>query len=67
MINKGNSDRNAAPELLSVREACATLGICKTTFFKLVNERRLQTVKLGRRTLVRAGEIERFVQSLPVR
>lgn len=67
MISRVNSDGNVAPELLSVREACATLGIRKTTFFKLVSERRLKTVKLGRRTLVRAGEIDRFVKSLPVR
>lgn len=67
MISKANSRGNVAQELLSVREACAALGIRKTTFFKLVSERRLQTVKLGRRTLVRACEIDRFVQSLPVR
>lgn len=54
-------------ELLSVAEACASLGIRKTTFFKLAGERKLETVKLGRRTLVRVGELQRFVDSLPIR
>jgi excisionase family DNA binding protein len=59
--------RNDGRELLSVAEACASLGIRKTTFFKLAGERKIETVKLGRRTLVRVGELQRFIASLPCR
>jgi excisionase family DNA binding protein len=59
--------RTDCRELLSVAEACASLGIRKTTFFKLAGERRIETVKLGRRTLVRVGELQRFIDALPIR
>ena len=51
-------------ELYSVLEACHLLGnISRTTFYELVPAQ-LQIVKVRGRTLVAAGEIERFVKSL---
>ena len=50
--------------LLSVTEACTLLGIKRTQFYKIVGEERLSVVKLGRRTLVRTDELQRFIDSL---
>lgn len=53
-----------AVRLLSVSEACALLGIRRTRFYELLNGEQLNAVKLGRRTLVRSDELERFIEAL---
>lgn len=50
--------------LLSVAEACSFLGIKRTQFYKLLGQGRLNAVKLGRRTLVRTDELQRFIDAL---
>ena len=42
---------------VSVAEACRLIGIGRTKVYELINERRLETVKLGRRTLVKVQSI----------
>ena len=37
-------------------------GICRTTFYKLVEERSLSMVKIGRRTFVATSELDAFVK-----
>ena len=66
MIGRPNATVTVSTEALLVREACMFLEIRKTTVFKLVSKRRLHATKLGRRSVVRGGGIERLVQSLPV-
>lgn len=53
-----------AVRLLSIREACGLLGIGRTQFYKMLGQRRLTAVKLGRRTLVRTDELQRFIDTL---
>ncbi len=48
------------PCFLSVDETCKQLSICKSFFYLLVIRGQLQTVKLGRRTLVPFVELERL-------
>ena len=56
---------NIEPMLMSVNAACKTLGLGRTSLYALINKGDLDTVKLGRRTLVKvsslkavAGELE---------
>ncbi|MGI3898894.1 MAG: helix-turn-helix domain-containing protein [Janthinobacterium lividum] len=53
-----------APRLLSVAQTCSLLGIGRTNFYGLVTAKKVATVKLGRRTLVRAEDLEAFIATL---
>ncbi|MEO8722959.1 MAG: helix-turn-helix domain-containing protein [Sphingobium sp.] len=46
---------------MSVNDVAATLGIGRTTVYKLIGEARLQTRKLGRRTLVLSESVFRLL------
>jgi excisionase family DNA binding protein len=50
--------------LLTVSEACARLRVSRWSFYRLIQERHLMTVTIGRRRLVRRTELERFVSTL---
>lgn len=51
--------------LLPVTEAIRRLGIGPTSFWKIVKNGEIRVRKIGRRTLVEASEITRFVEALP--
>lgn len=44
--------------LLSVRETCEMLSIGRTTAYRLIHDGVLETVKIGRKTLVKAASIK---------
>jgi len=46
---------------LRIEEAAHALGCGRTTVFKLIREGRLRVVKLGTRTVIPRGEIERIL------
>jgi excisionase family DNA binding protein len=48
---------------VSPAKAAALLGVSRSTFYELLNEE-IPALKLGRRTLVRVADIERFLNSL---
>lgn len=52
-------------QLLSVDQAIALLGVGRTYFYELVSQGRISPVKLGRRTLVKATELQAFIAALP--
>ncbi len=54
-----------ADRLLSVKEALPKLGVGLTKFHALLNEGKLQAIKIGPRTMISEGEILRFRASLP--
>lgn len=59
--------RNAAPTALknyTVEQAAAHLGIGRAFVFELIRQRKLKSVKLGRRRLVPGPILERFVADL---
>ena len=56
--------RTDPPLLLNVEEAARLLGIGRTTLFALIDQGRIQTVRLGRRRLVVRAGLERFVEEL---
>jgi excisionase family DNA binding protein len=50
------------PQLLtSVKTACETLSVGRTYLYILINQGRLDTVKLGRRTLIKVSSIKALI------
>lgn len=45
------------PILLPIPETCHALGIGRSKVYDLINEGRLEKVKIGKRTLVRVASI----------
>jgi excisionase family DNA binding protein len=45
----------------SVKDAAKALGLGRTSIYALIKEGRLETFKLGRRTLIKAESIRRLV------
>jgi len=43
--------------LVPIRETCAALGVGRNSVYNLINAGKLETVKIGRRTLVKADSI----------
>ena len=56
-------------EILNVNilQACAMLGSGRSKLYEIINNRQLETVKLGTRTLVRVASIKAFSDSLAKR
>jgi excisionase family DNA binding protein len=52
---------NPKATVASVRDATQLLGLSRSTLWKLIKEKRLETVRLGRRTLVRIESIQRVL------
>ncbi len=48
----------------SVNDAAKALGIGRTSIYALIRDGRLETVKLGRRTLVKVSSIRRLIDEL---
>jgi excisionase family DNA binding protein len=46
------------PMLTSVNVACGALNVGRTHLYALINSGRLDTVKLGRRTLIKVSSIK---------
>lgn len=42
----------------SIKETGSVLGLGRSTIYRMINDRQLETVKMGRRTLVRIASIE---------
>lgn len=51
----------ADPLLLGVREAAKRLGVGRDSCYALLRQGRLRAVRIGRRLLVPAGELQAFV------
>jgi len=49
----------------TVDEVVELLGVGRTTLYEAIKAGDLQTKKLGRRTLILAEELDRWVDSLP--
>lgn len=58
----------AAQQLLSVRDTSEALGgLSKAALYRLIAAGELKVVKIGRRTFLRAGDVEEFVERLQAR
>jgi excisionase family DNA binding protein len=47
--------------LLSIKEASGALRLGRTSIYNLIRDGRLETVKLGRRTLVKVSSINTLI------
>lgn len=52
--------------LTSVKAACKTLNVGRTYLYTLINQGRLDTVKLGRRTLIKMSSIRTLINESEV-
>ncbi len=50
--------------LLSVAQVCERLGVGKSTLNRLIGERKIESVKIGRRRLIPESAILKYVKRL---
>jgi excisionase family DNA binding protein len=53
------------PLAYSINETARTLSLGRTSIYALINEGRLETVKLGRRTLIKTASIRALIDGQP--
>lgn len=58
------TDTNIEPRLIRVADAAAALGIGRTTAYTLIDSGELSTVTVGRRRLVVATSLDKYVARL---
>ena len=63
-LGKTNIEEQRPTAMLTVNEACRSLRISKWTLYRLKNEGRLKTVKIGTRRLISAAAIARLITQL---
>lgn len=51
------------PLAVSINDTAKALGLGRTSIYELIKDGRLETFKLGRRTLVRVESIRRLVEA----
>ena len=51
------------PLAISINETAKVLGLGRTSIYALIGDGRLETFKLGRRTLVKTASIRRVVDA----
>lgn len=64
MTGGAATDADDCQLLLTVPEVCARLRISRWSFYKLLQSRQLETVKIGSRRLVPVGALPRLLQRL---
>ena len=51
-------------KLLNIDQACERLSLGRWSVYKLINQNRLKTVKIGKRRLVTMNAIDDFIKTL---
>jgi len=54
---------NPQPIAYSVNDAAAVSSIGRTRLYELINQGKLDVVKIGRRTLVKAASLHRLIET----
>jgi excisionase family DNA binding protein len=64
--NSSNSTPSGlTPIAVSIREACAVLGIKRSTIYREIAARRIRAVKAGKRTLIPVTSLVGWLAALP--
>jgi len=50
------------PLLISIPALCGAIGIGKTTCYKLINQNKIEALKIGRRTLITIKSVEALIE-----
>src|SRR5262249_12405391 len=53
------------PSAIPITEACERINLSRSKFYELLNKREIQSIKIGRRRLVRVADLDRWLESLP--
>jgi excisionase family DNA binding protein len=53
------------PLMLSIRDACRSSALGRTTIYKLIGLHKIRAVKVGSKTLVDAQSLQDFLAGLP--
>ena len=53
-------------QLYSISDTIRAIGLGRTSIYNLINEGRLTTVKLGRRTLIKVSSVEALIRECQV-
>lgn len=64
MNQSNNMTASFAPILMTIQEASDALQISRWQLYKLINQRRLNTVKIGRRRFILPDDLHAFVTEL---
>jgi excisionase family DNA binding protein len=56
---------NNTPIAYSIKDACEVLGTGRTSIYEEISTGRLRAVKRGRRTLILADDLRKYVADLP--
>ncbi|WP_082903763.1 helix-turn-helix domain-containing protein [Devosia elaeis] len=54
------------PVAYSVSQVLEMIGISRSKFYQLVNGRQIKVRKIGNRTIILVGDLDEFLQRLPV-
>jgi excisionase family DNA binding protein len=54
-----------SPFALSIQEACSAAGISRTSLYAAIRAGELRALKRGRRTIILANDLRRYLESLP--
>ena len=54
---------NPQPIAYSVNDAASVSSIGRTRLYELINQGKIETVKIGRRTLVKAASLHRLIET----
>jgi predicted DNA-binding transcriptional regulator AlpA len=63
IVDGGSMEKIAA----TIAQSVALSGLSRSSIYKLINERRLNPRKAGKRTLILVSELNDYVNSLPAR
>jgi len=55
---------NVSLGVLTVNEACRELRLSRATFARLIRSKKIRSLRVGARRLVRASELERFLRAV---
>ena len=64
MINHPSVEPALPKRAYSIPEVCRTASIGRTRLYSEISEGRLKAVKVGRRTLIRAEDLDTWLRSL---
>ncbi len=64
MTTTNHEAPQATPRLLSINDACQTLGVSRWTMYQLINRRRIKTVRVLGRHLIAPEDLDDFVEQL---
>ncbi|MBN7505258.1 MULTISPECIES: helix-turn-helix domain-containing protein [Mycobacteriaceae] len=64
VLDRAASSDAGNQSLFTVTEACTQLRISRWSFYRLMHQRQINTVSIGRRRFVSHAEVRRFVTAL---